>query len=553
MNFFDLILFLLVFAVFLFAIISKIKKISFRADFLIYLAPLVFSIVHLIVCGLNYFLIPVMISTVFIPLLYPAKKRWLSFVPVALLSAVLALASVLLPVSENMQNYASFSYVDSFNKLNTYLENVYPLADHKKVDFSMKYTQFLPQFEAAQRNQDKKAYFQALSDYIASFSDAHMVSYPADVFLGLSFSKEEFLGWRESDLGGDLGFATIRTDDGRAVAVAVDENSDVYAAGLRVGNEILTVDGREIAEVAQEIPMVFAPQGSADAANRLILQHMMIGRCPVGNRVTITFSKEDGSVVEATLVAVQKDYNALKETFDTLLQAEPETVEDLYSFQVLESQTGYMRIGTMEYEDEAVILKQVEEDLANFANGGGENLILDVRQNGGGEDTFGAKLKGLFTDKKDFYLTESVLDQKTGQLVAESTITVEPKFAGFDGQIIILVNAGSASAAEGFAYNMAELSNVSVAGMMGSNGSFGTMTDGFVLLPDNFLLIFPKIACVDENGRVMIDADASGFGGVKPDIKIPIDDAAIDSLFVQHVDYELNFVLEYLNTGKTAE
>lgn len=99
MTVFDLILFLLVFAVFLFAIISKIKKISFRADFLIYLAPLVFSIVHLIVCGLNYFLIPVMISTVFIPLLYPAKKRWLSFVPVALLSAVLALASVLLPVS----------------------------------------------------------------------------------------------------------------------------------------------------------------------------------------------------------------------------------------------------------------------------------------------------------------------------------------------------------------------------------------------------------------------------------------------------------------------
>lgn len=549
----DLVLFILVFGVLLFVIVAKIKKIAFRADIWIYLAPLLFSVIHLLVCGLNYFLIPVMVSTVFILLLHPARKRWFAFIPAALVSLVLAAASIAIPASENMQNYASLSYVESFNKLNSYFEQVYPLADHKKIGFESKYEEYLPLFEASQRNNDKKAYYQALNAYFESFSDAHIAVAPADAFLGLSFSAGEFVGWRKSDFGGDLGFSAIYTDDGRSLAVAVDENSNAYSAGLRDGDEIITYNGFKTQGVASEIPMNFAPQGSADTDNRLILQHMMLGRCPVGKSVTITFSNLDGNLTETTLIAVEKDFDALNETFDTVLRAEPETVEDLYSFNLLENQTAYMRIATMQYENEEAILTQIEKDLASFALTDGEDLIIDLRQNGGGEDTFGAKLKGLFTDHEDFYLTACVLEQQTKQLKAMNTITVEPKTAGFNGRIIILVNAGSASAAEGFAYNMGELPNVAIAGMMGSNGSFGTINDGFVLLPDNLVLIFPSIACVDENGLVMIDTDASGYGGVKPEIKIPLDDAAIESLFSQHIDYELNYVLDYLKTTKTEE
>jgi carboxyl-terminal processing protease len=94
---------------------------------------------------------------------------------------------------------------------------------------------------------------------------------------------------------------------------------------------------------------------------------------------------------------------------------------------------------------------------------------------------------------------------------------------------------------------MAELPNVSIAGMMGTNGSFGTISDGFVLMPENFLVIFPRIACVEEDGRVMIDTDASGIGGVKPDIKIPIGEDAVHALFDEKKDYELDYVLSWLD------
>jgi carboxyl-terminal processing protease len=546
----DLVLFILVFAVFIFAIIAKIKKISFRADILIYLIPLVFSVIHLVVCGLNYFMVPVMISSIFILLLYPAKKRWFAFIPVAIISLALALASIILPQQDNMQNYASLSYVESFQRLNSYFEDVYPLADHKNIDFESKYAEFLPLFEESQRNNDKKAFYEAINSYIASFSDAHIVTAPADAFLSLTFSIPEFMSWREADIGGDLGFSTVYTDDGRALAVSVDKSSDAYAKGLRDGDGILTYDGQNTADVASEIPMNFAPQGSADVGNRLILQHMMLGRCPVGKSVTVTFSKTDGSVNEMTITAVEKDYYGLQEIFDIMLRPEAETPEELYTYKLLDDKTAYMRIGTMYYENAESAYNQVKKDLTAFAQGDGKDLIIDLRQNGGGDDDFGAKLKGLFTDQEDFYLTESLLNQQTGKLEPVNTITVQPTPVGFNGRIIILVNAGSASAAEGFAYNMAELPNVSVAGMMGSNGSFGTISDGPVLMPDNLVLIFPKITCVDENGRVMIDTDVSGYGGVKPDIKIPLDEQAIDSLFLKHEDYELNYVLEYLAETK---
>lgn len=546
MAIFDIILFAVVFAFLVFALVAKIKKITFKYGFFLYLTPLILSLIHLLVCGLNLFLIPLMLGAVFIILLYPARKRWWTFIPVFLLSAVFAASSLALPAMENMQNYASFSYTDSFARLNTYFRDTYPLAAHKEIDFTAKYTEFLPLFEAAEKNGDKKAYYDAICAYIASFHDSHIASAPAEAFLGLRFTLGEIVSWRDGDFGGDLGFSVLRADDGRALAIAVDGNGAAYAAGIRNGTEILLIDGKTPAEAASAIPLVFAPQGGADATNRLLMQYMMLGRCPVGKEAAIAFLADDGSTSQISITALEKDFDSLNETFSTVLRAEPATADDLYSFTMLEDSTAYMRIATMMYDDEPAMLERIESDLATLAKSGAANLIIDLRQNGGGEDTFGAALKGFFTDQEDFYLTESELDSETGELTSENTIRVTPNASGFTGKIIILVNTGSASAAEGFAYNMAELPNVSVAGMMGTNGSFGTISDGFVLMPDNFLVLFPRIACVEEDGHVMIDADANGNGGVKPDIKIPISEDAVHALFDEKKDYELDYVLSWL-------
>lgn len=546
---FDMILFTVVFAFLVFALILRIKKINFKYGFLLYLVPVIVSVLHLIVCGVNLFLVPLMAGAVFAFLLYPARKRLWTFIPVFILAVIFSAASIVLPATQKMQNYASRSYTDSFAQLNAYFRDTYPLADYKEIDFDEKYAEFMPLFRAAEESGDKKAYFDALSAYIASFHDSHIVTAPAEAFIGLRFSLGDLVSWRDSDFGGDLGFSVLRADDGRALAIAVDENGVAYKAGLRNGFEILAIDGQSPVEAASAIPLVFAPQGAADSSNRLLMQCLMLGRCPVGKEVPVSFLKDDGSTCEIHITAAAKTFDSLKETYITVLHAQPDTSGGQYSFSMLDDRTAYMRISTMMFDDQQTMLDQIESDLELLVKNGGENLIIDLRENSGGEDTFGASLKGLFTDKEDFYLTETELDSKTGELVPENTIRVTPNASGFKGQIVILVNTGSVSAAEGFAYNMAELPNVSIAGMSGTNGSFGTISDGFVLMPENYLVLFPRIACVEEDGRVMIDADANGVGGVKPDIKIPIGEDAVHALFDEKKDYELDYVLKWLGAG----
>jgi C-terminal processing protease CtpA/Prc len=81
------------------------------------------------------------------------------------------------------------------------------------------------------------------------------------------------------------------------------------------------------------------------------------------------------------------------------------------------------------------VLAKIESDLKTLAENGGKNLIIDLRQNGGGEDTFGARLKGFFTDKEDFYLTETELNGKTHELEAENTIRVTPNPMDLTGRL----------------------------------------------------------------------------------------------------------------------
>jgi hypothetical protein len=109
MAVFDIILFTVVFAFLVFALTAKIKKITFKYGFFLYLVPMIISILHLIVCGVNLFLIPLMAGSVFMILLYPARRRWRTFIPVFVLSIVFAASSLALPAVQNMRNYASMS------------------------------------------------------------------------------------------------------------------------------------------------------------------------------------------------------------------------------------------------------------------------------------------------------------------------------------------------------------------------------------------------------------------------------------------------------------
>ncbi len=543
----DILLYVLVIAVLIFAVVARIRSFTFRGDIFVYLLPTAGILLHLAFCGVNLLLLPLILTAILLLLLYLTRKRKVLFAILVLLAVIPIGASIIYPRMEGVsQNFASLSYTQAFSQVNDYLSRVYPLASHKSIDFEQKYEEFYPLFVEAEKTQDKMAFYDAMNTYLASFHDGHISVFPADAFVDLPFGTNELIKHRIETIGGDLGFGAMRTDDGRILAVVIDEKGAAFEAGLRTGDELLLLDGQEAADAADEIPLNLAPQGSADENNRMFLRFLMLGRCPVSTSMDLRFVDAEGIVKDITLIARENSFDTLDEMFNLALTPEASATEEDYQFQTINNETAVMRIETMMYDNETVILERIKSDLTTFSAAGGRNLIIDLRQNGGGEDRFGAALKALFTDEEDFYLAECVKNSGTDELVLQDKILVDPQGPLFDGEIVILVNARTASAAEGFAYNMAELPNVSIAGMNGSDGSFGALYDGFVLLPGNFLLMFPNIACTDENLTVIVDADENGFGGVLPDIDIPMDTNSVQALFVRHEDYELNYVLDYL-------
>lgn len=50
-------------------------------------------------------------------------------------------------------------------------------------------------------------------------------------------------------------------------------------------------------------------------------------------------------------------------------------------------------------------------------------------------------------------------------------------------------------------------------------------------MPEGMMGVFPSIACLDEDGKIMIDSKYGGIGGIKPEVLIPIDKDAIGVIF----------------------
>ena len=84
-----------------------------------------------------------------------------------------------------------------------------------------------------------------------------------------------------------------------------------------------------------------------------------------------------------------------------------------------------------------------------------------------------------------------------------------------------------------------------------TNGSISTVKKK-IIMPENILISIPSIVCGDEKNSVIIDSDNKKDGGIKLDIKIPINEDTTIKIFNEKIDYELEYILNYLNKEKIS-
>lgn len=511
-----------------------------------YFLPAILSIIHLIISNINYLIIPIYIASATIVSMYISRKKKILFRIVSIFTMILVMIPIGITIKYKAKNYASSSYANAFKSLNKNLEENYPYTEWKKVDFNKKYGEYIDRFKDADKNNDKETYYLALKEYLLSFNDGHISAINLLQQFGI---KDSFVSnLREKYIGFGYGFSMIKLDDGKVVVSIIDEKCEAYKAGIRIGTVIDKWNNEPIDKVASSISQTWSLERCADKVNMEQNNIMMLTRAKEGEEANLTFINDSNELHSLDIKAVKGNYNIGTKDVDIIYHKDNNEKKE-FEYKLLDEGHGYIKLNTMQPDNQEEIINQVKNVLKELKDNKVRNLIIDVRNNGGGDDEFCAKIVGLFSKDESFYLQESRYDFKAKLLLNQEDLICKSDYVGFDGKVVVLANSNSMSAAEGFVYNMRKLDNVISAGITGTSGSFGTINNNYILMPENYIVLYPTIACLDENGNIMIDADYNGVGGIKPKLKIPLNINAINELYKKGNDYELDFVENYLNNN----
>lgn len=257
-------------------------------------------------------------------------------------------------------------------------------------------------------------------DRMAEYAAKGMVSALGDKY-STYYSEQEYNETMNGVNGDYCGIgATLRQDNktGRKYIESVQEGQSAQRAGLKAGDELLRVDGKDITgqSLTEIVDMIKGEEGKTSV--------LSIRR------------KEDGETV-------QKDITVVCEKIIT----------QSVNSRMLEDKQGYIRI--TEFDKETV--SQFKAALDSLEKQGQVSLIIDVRDNGGGS-------------------LEACIDMLDRLLPAGRLITERSKAAGdreysstdeehFDKPVVVLINAGSASASEVFAGALQDRSAASLVGV----------------------------------------------------------------------------------------
>lgn len=268
----------------------------------------------------------------------------------------------------------------------------------------------------------------------------------------------------------------------------------------------------------------------------------------MGKKTSVTF-KNPGQSKRQTVTIAATDDN-LETLTRTNYYVTPEERKVPVQYKILPNGYGYVKIATFPSPRFAPIFEQFKESIQAFVDKKVPAIIVDLRRNGGGDDAVTAKVIGFFYRARQFYLAEAVHNVDSGKFETnfKEAIWIEPQIPQYSGTVVVMVSPGTVSNGEGFAHAIQQLPQGYAVGFYGSNGAYGG-TGGSVKMPKGYLVLYPSARDVDQAGKIVLESDKTGTGGVVPNFRVPRTLEKIRNVFVDGEDIELQFTTALLDKG----
>ncbi len=544
MEYLDLILaiLLIVFSVSLFILSKVAEKIITQKWRICYAAPAIFALFITGLAGFEIYMLPAYIAAV-VPLAGffkdSGKLRRIS----AVVSAVLAVVTI--PLCSLSKGYRAYDYVQDFKDGIKVMEDHYVLSEHKGIDFDALYKEFLPRFEAVNRSQDSLENTIVWTEFCARFNDGHVGFAPATDY------ETTMTEMYDKVLGNDYGLAPMTLADGRTAAVNVAPDSEAAKAGIRNGTIITSWDGVKPEEIDDEVMKYFS---FADKDNKAFLRTIICGGTG-GDSITVGFLDDSGNENTAVLPKMGAYYSGRLKDATEKIRGGIETGHLMW--EEIDENTSALRLKMMMFDSESmesgeyrVLKNDILEKLEEMKAQGKNHVILDMRDNAGGDGGMVKAIASVFMPVGEhYYCTDALWSDAQGGYATDENgrfiKDVDNYITGedlWDGKLTIIVNYNSVSAADHFALVMQGMPDVKIIGFTEPNGSAQGV--GGIYFDNDAMLSFSGSLLLDENGDVSVDSGADYESGNGVDIIVPFDEEAVKAIFDEGRDYLMEKALE---------
>lgn len=450
---------------------------------------------------------------------------------------------VLLVAGELRYNPASdlskMSYSKAFVEMNKRLALEYPFSEWKKINWDDLMNKYEPIFLKAENDKDKELYYKTLREYLFSIRDGHIKITNEQLYEDNPVFK--------SEVGGGFGISTVQLDNGKVLVSLVLKDSSAERNGIRLGAEIVTWDGKKAKEAFENT--FWSESQMATDEDKIYNQGRFMARAPIGQEIQVEYRNSGNSEInKATLTAYDDNYETLRKT-KIKLKKEETPIEG----KILSNGYGYVKIKYfLSSADIEKPEKALAEQLASFQEKHVKGLVIDLRDNPGGEDALAAAMAGHFVKEEKLYEYPSYYNRHTKKFEINhiETITIKPAKPYYKDNIAILINNRTASSGEGLPLALKGLPNVKIVGFTSTNGSFGISSRPIVMnMPEGYIVEFPDGRSLNKDKEIQGDADYTGQGGAAPDIKIPLNDENFRAKYIDGQDVELGNAIELLRRG----
>ena len=401
-------------------------------------------------------------------------------------------------------SFSDQGILESYNSLIDLLEDRYAYTELRGLIWEDIRAAHEQQVAAADAANDYPAYYLALTELARSIRDTHVDVTSSDIAVK-TLTIREFT----DRFSGSFGARGTELDDGRFIVTYVVPESPAADAGWQFGTEILSVDGKPIADHIGSLPLPRSV-GTDEAARLAQVANAL--NFPDGTTVTIEYLQSGGNgpqTVELT-AAVGLEYPSQGLS------------SDLITYRELEG--GYWYVTWSQFVEPDYMLAVWRRLFATQLVAGARGLLIDLRGNRGGNVELLYTMASYFFSKDNpashGWIESYIYDDEANALLKEFGLTApihtpDPELL-FKGAVVVLIDEQSASAGEYFPQFLQYHDRAIVVGEHRSSGAGGYLER--VGMPGNIQFDFTKSRTFFA-GTQEVNLEGKG---VALDIRVPI-------------------------------